>query len=253
MAEGERESRDYYLSRLGLPFGASEGYHTFLQSPPPHSPPGPSKGVVREPHRACQASPHRARLRGQGVRRGRKWPSGERGAPRPFCGRPQKGRTAGTQGTEEPGERKAGGVCVRGAVLQQRQRRLQPTHPTLCREARANTKSRDAGTRRPRAESLSPRPIRAPRGTTRRARPNRRAAAACAAPPAGRPAPRLPFPRLPRPRRPVRERSRGALRAPGPSGPRRGQSRPALTSEVFFFLPLPQSHLSAVTGRRKEK
>lgn len=35
--------------------------------------------------------------------------------------------------------------------------------------------------------------------------------------------------------------------------PSEGPPCPVLTSEVFFFLPLPWSHLSAVTGHRKEK
>lgn len=36
-------------------------------------------------------------------------------------------------------------------------------------------------------------------------------------------------------------------------GPSRTRPRPALTSPAFFFLPLPQCHLSAVTGPQERK
>lgn len=197
----EGESCDYYPSRLGLPFGAGAGYHTFLQSPPSHSTPGPPEGVVRDPHSACRAGPNHAQTRGQGVRQGGKWLSGEPGAPAALLWAPRGrwGWRARTERkTQAPGERKAGWGK---AVLQRRKHPVQPIQPTLSGEGRATATARDASTRRPRAEPLSPRRLRALRATTRTARRSPGAAAPRAAPPAGRSAAWSPFPRLPRPRR----------------------------------------------------
>lgn len=259
MAGEERESCDYYLSPLGLPFGASEGYHTFLQSPPPHSTSGSSKGVVRKPHSACRASP--------GCQAGQEvafWRAGHPAPRRPFCGRPQEGRIAGTQGTEDPGPgRKKGRLCVcvpggagaaGGLWFCRGSTHFSPPTPP-CAAKLGQTRRPET----PAPAGLGPRLC--GRGASelpgeRRGGPIRAARSCCSSRCAPRrlPRPVVAFPALTPATPPrVRELSPGELGAPGPSGPRRGQSRPALTSEVFFFLPLPQSHLSAVTGRRKEK
>lgn len=135
-----------------------------------------------------------------------------------------------------------------------------PAHTlTLSGKTRSTAMTHDANVSRPGAEPLSPRRFGGPWGTTGcgclpglegPTRP--RTAAPRAAPSVGCSARVAAFPALTR-ATPGCTSTRGVLGAPGPSGPRRGPPRPALTSEVFFFLPLPQSHLSAVTARRKEK
>lgn len=117
----------------------------------------------------------------------------------------------------------------------------------------------DANASRPGAETLSPRRLGAPRGTTGcgslpglKGSTPAGAGEPCAAPSVGCSARAAALPAFPR-------ATPGAEAPPERTwfsralGPRRGPPRPALTSVVFFFLPPPRSHLSAVTARRKEK
>ena len=155
--------------------------------------------------------------------------------------------------TDSRSRRSGPGRKKGGQGLQQRRHPVQPTYPIrrslvirdtpLCQRPQA------------RAEPLLPPCLQAPRGTLGcGSDPGVRAwlsrAAPSAAPRARRPARRPPFTRT---APGVLERSRAHFALLGLRGPRRDSPRPALTSEVFFFLPLPLSHLSAVTGHRKEK
>lgn len=253
MAGEERESRDYSQAGLVRPLAPAQGYHTFFLSPPPYPAPGSPKGMVRKLRSARPMSPRRDRLRGQGVRQGRKWSPGERGAPAaPLGAHGKVGFRARTERKTRPGEKDPS----RG--FRYRQHPVQPTHPHPVRRSSTNRCSPrrqhpQAGDR----ASTAAAPQSSPRNDGVWVRGLRAGLSPCAAAPhaasrAGCPALRPPFPRLPWP-------CRGCLSAAGRAscswaeGPRRDPPRPALTSEVFFFLPLPQCHLSAVTGRRKEK